>query len=421
MMNTDLSICFYFPYFEDSGVPVLFYRMANEIAISNPNITISIIDYEGGVMWRNILFLKNITRIKFEDEVEVSPPHSSILVMQTFVPYYWPKELVISENQKLFFWNLHPHNLIPSLLPFPLLRKIPFNNTKAYKILSLFYYKRIQSLRNYTRCLIDNKGLAFMDKSNLDYTAEHLFLPIKNRDFIPVPASGSNLHLYNQNAVFLNKIVRIAWIGRLCDFKSYILVYSIKKLNEIAKEFNHIQFQFDIIGDGPFENYIKSETKNCIEISIHFHGSIPHSDIDNFILANTDIIMAMGTSALEGAKLAKPTIILDPTLEEIKDDYIFRMLYDTKEFDLGHFVTSEDFLKNNRSLHNLLNEIIFNYNIHATKSFNYFEQYHNIKQVKTIFLEKVLKSELIYSMIDKSVFNKGFFLKLYNKIRGLKS
>ena len=44
----DISLCFFFPYYEDSGVPVLFYRLANTIAVTMPNAEISVIDYENG-------------------------------------------------------------------------------------------------------------------------------------------------------------------------------------------------------------------------------------------------------------------------------------------------------------------------------------------------------------------------------------
>lgn len=420
-MNIDFSICFYFPYNVDSGVPVLFYRMTNEIAISYPEISISIIDYEDGVMWRNVLDRKNITRIKFEDNVKIVPPKNCILIMQTFVPYYWPKELVLEENQKLFFWNLHPHNLIPSLLPIPFLREIPYNNPRIYYFLSFFYKNLIEKLSNYTNCLIENKGLSFMDKSNLDYTSKYLFLPIINRDFIPVPVSSSTLNFNLNDEIILRGLIKLTWIGRLCDFKSYILVYTIKKLNEISLKFNNKKFEFNIVGDGPFEDYIRSEIKNCKSLSVIFHGAIPHNDIDNFIHTKTDIVMAMGTSALEGAKLGKPTILLDPVLKEINGDYIFRMLYDTKEFDLGHFITPDDFLQNNNSLYDILNNIITNYKMHSYKTFYYFENNHNMKNVKLLFLKKIINSNLVYSMIDKTAFNKSQLLKIYNQFRGLKS
>ena len=132
------SLCFYFPYFEDSGVPVLFYRMINSIAQANTDFEVSAIDYKNGAIARNLLLLDNIKLIEFRKGIKLSPPEGSVLIMQTFVPYYWPKELDLSANQKIFFWNLHPQNLIPSLIPIPLLRELPMNNFAVYKFMSFF-------------------------------------------------------------------------------------------------------------------------------------------------------------------------------------------------------------------------------------------------------------------------------------------
>ena len=253
-MYPDLAICFYFPYLEDSGVPVLFYRIANEIAQSHPKIKISIIDYEGGVMWRNILNLNNISKIKFEDGVKVSPPNACVLVMQPIIPYYWPTELVVDENQKLFFWNLHPQNLTPSFLPFPFLRDLQFTKFWVYNCASKFFPNLLSRLKDFVNTLITHDALVFMDKTNLEFTEKYLFLKIGKREFLPVPAGI----LYDSKIIdkkSIGSVVHFCWIGRLCDFKSHILVYTILKLNEIADEFNEKKFQFHIVGDGPFETY----------------------------------------------------------------------------------------------------------------------------------------------------------------------
>jgi len=125
MSQDNLSICFYFPYLEDSGVPVLFSRMANSIANTYPAIDVSVIDYMNGAVGRNLKVLSNLKLIVFIEGIPVSPPENSILIMQSLLPYYWPKELILHAKTRLFFWNLHPKNFIPSLLPLPGLRDMP--------------------------------------------------------------------------------------------------------------------------------------------------------------------------------------------------------------------------------------------------------------------------------------------------------
>jgi hypothetical protein len=415
------AICFYFPYLEDSGVPVLFYRMANHIACSNPSIMVSIIDYEDGAMWRNVLNLPNLFKIRFEDGKEVNTPDDCVLVLQAILPYNWPTELVLKSSQRLFFWNLHPQNLIPSLLPIKYFRDFQFYNFSVYIFLSWFFQKLLFDIRSFVDILISNKALYFMDKSNLDLTAKYLFLNIQNRHFIPVPANLHDPKLIIDETKELGEVINFGWIGRLCDFKSYILVYAIKKLNSEASKFKNKKFYFHIVGTGPFEIYIRNEVKDCNYISVLFHGSLAHNEIDNFILNKIDILMAMGTSALEGAKLGIPTFLLDISLKKIHGDYVFRMLYDTKEFDLGHFISNEDFVNNNTSFYDLVNDIIHNYRFHSKKSFEYFFQNHDIENVSNIFLNKAFNTGLIYSMLNPGYFKKPKFLKFYNKLRGLKS
>lgn len=414
------KICFYFPYHEDSGVPVLFYRMANTIAQSKPNLEIFVIDYIDGAMARHLMNLPNLKLIAFSKKQKVTPPNGSILIMQTFVPYYWPEELKLENNQKIFFWNLHPRNLIPSLLPIPFFREIPMNNFYVYRLISIFYCRLFKRLKNFLMLLVDTKSIYFMDKTNLDFTSKYLFTKINNRQYLPVPATNSNNNFENKYNFLEKDVIQVGWIGRLCDFKSHILIYTIKKIDEIAVRFKNKKFIFHIVGDGPLINFVKKQTLLSTNISIVFHGSLNHEILDEFIKNNFDIMVGMGTSALEGAKNGKPTILLDASYKKIKNEYVFDFLYNRKEFDLAHFITKEDCKKDNDSLFNIINQINANYQLHSIKSKEYFEKNHDINSVISKFLEIIADSRLEFSMIDSRTISKGFLLTTYNKIRKLK-
>lgn len=415
------SICFYFPYLEDSGVPVLFYRMANEIAQKKTDISVSVIDFENGAMARNLLLLPNINLIVFEKNKKVSPPKESILVMQTFVPYYWPEELDLASDQKIFFWNLHPQNLIPSLLPIPFLRELPMNNFGIYKFCSNFYKPLFRNLRAYVQLLQDEEALCFMDKSNLDFSRKYLFTNIEIEQYLPVPAVSSSVELNFNETHTLKDTLNMGWVGRLCDFKSYILVYTINKLSDISHRFDNKKFVYHIVGDGPFLDYIKNNIKLSKNVSVVYHGAIPHNKLDDFINDNFDIMTAMGTSALEGAKLAKPTILLDFTFKKIEKDYLFRQIYDTVGFDLAHIITNKDYENGNDTLFEIVNGIISDYSLHARKAFEYYENNHSIEKVQELFIQKALNTKLSFSMIDPLVLKKSKLLRFYNKLRKLEN
>ena len=234
------------------------------------------------------------------------------------------------------------------------------SNYDLFKIVAKFYPKLLRKLKQFVEILLSNHGLYFMDKSNLELTEKYLYLKIINRQFLPVPADFVNNEVNYRAKKQLDEIVKFGWIGRLCDFKSYILIYAIQCLNNIACNFEGRKFQFHIVGSGPMESYIKRAVSKCDSVEIIYHGYLPHKQIDNF-LKDVDILFAMGTSALEGAKLGIPTILLDPILKKVKGDYVFRMLQDTDEYDLGHFISNKDFIRNNTSLNDLLVNIFQNY------------------------------------------------------------
>lgn len=416
-MKDIINICFFFPYYEDSGVPVLFYRMSNAIALSYPNRIVYVIDYKDGAIARNVDSRYNIRVLEFEKGKIIVPPEDAILVMQSFVPYYWPVELKPTANTRLFFWNLHPHNLVPSLLPLPFLRDLPKSNITFYRTLSLFYPKLLSALRSYVNYLIHNKALSFMDKTNYDTTARCLSLNIAIDNYLPVPViNNSNIKKLRNNT--RNNQYNFCWVGRVCDFKVHILIYTINKLAEVA-ELNKIKILYYIIGDGECFNYL---TNNLVENSYFktkILGSMPHKNLDKFLLDEVDVLTAMGTSALEGAKLAIPTILLDASYKQIRGDYIFRLLHDTKDFDLAHFISKDDFLKGNNSLDSIVKLIINNYCEESDKVFCYFSENHKIESVTSILLNLASNSKLEFGMLNKDFFKKPLLLRVYNKFRKL--
>jgi hypothetical protein len=419
-LKPDLPICFYFPFEEDSGVPVLFARMANELAIDNPDINFYFIDYENGAIARNTLKVENIILIPFKDGVDVSPPENVILVMQSFVPYHWPKELKPLPGTKIFFWNLHPKNFIPSLLPIAFLRDLTYNNFAVYKSLSWFFPGTINKISGFVKLLLEHKSLCFMDETNYESTKKFLFLNDFVKEYLPVPVSGSNTGKRKINRQDYLLHVNYCWVGRICDFKAYILVYTANKLSKIAKE-NAIHINYFIVGDGPFTAYVKENVLENSHFKVIYKGGMPHAGLDEFLLSEIDVVTAMGTSALEGAKLGIPTILLDFSYEKITGDYIFRSLYEIKNYDLGHSIGKKDMSEGNKSLENIVLTILENYKEEADKAFNYYLNNHTSKAVGVKFIELSNNSNLNFGAIDAKLLEKPKILEYYYNLKRIVS
>ncbi len=409
-----LKICFYFPYFEDSGVPVLFSRLANSIAAKYKDIDVYIIDYENGSMSKNVNKIENIHLIKFIEGKIVVPPNDCTIVFQSLLPYYWPKELVLNSTHKIYFWNLHPKNLIPSLLPLPIIRDIPLHSFIIHKFLSIFYPRIMTNMKNFVKLLLDNNALAFMDQTNYNFTCNYLFLDKFKPTYLPVPALESNVLKENY---FKNNHLNFCWVGRLCDFKVNILILTINKLSEVLNELK-INVKFFIVGDGPMRNFVEKNVKETSFLKIKFIGALPHKELDSFMLKNVDVLAAMGTSALEGAKLKIPTLLLDASYKRVDNDYRFRFLYNAECYDLAHFISESDIESNNSSLKDIVFSIYENYECHAEKSYNYFLTNHSLSEIAKKFIKHINESTLRYDLIKKTYFRKPAMLRLYNFIRG---
>ncbi len=416
--DSELKICFYFPYDEVSGVPVLFFRMANELAVLNKLIQIYVIDYADGVMARNLINSSSISLLPFKDGVSISPPEDAVLVMQSILPYSMRPELKILPNTKLIFWNLHPDCLVPSLIPLPYLRSLQNKNFEFYSLLAQTLYRSlIRNLREFTEQAIAKKALWFMDQSNLDKTLKYLFTNISDVDFVPVPALGSKL--IKANAFPGKEVLNFTWVGRLCDFKAYSLIYTIKKLSSLAFA-QKKPIHFTIIGEGPFKREISDLLVNHEWFSLEMLGSLKPETLDNYLLENTDVLTGMGTSALEGAKLGIPTILLDISYYPVKGDYKFRWLHETENFDLAHDLTQFDLKEGNLSLKYMLDDLHNNYQALSKKALEYFLKNHEMKIVLDKFILKVKETEMKFSDINPALLNKSIVRKTYDILRGLK-
>jgi len=409
------NFCFFFPYNEDSGVPVVFYRMANAIAQSHPEIQVLVIDYPDGAMARHLLDLPNLKVYGFQDGQTIVPPEDAVLITQSLVPYHWPVELKPQPKTRMFFWNLHPQNFVPSLLPLFNLRDVTINNYKLHQFLSIFFPETLKKVRGYVGMLIKHQALSFMDQTNLDSTKKYLFIPEINAPFLPVPATSVTklkVKFPDKGSQHFN----YCWVGRLCDFKVHILIYTAKKLADIAQQLN-IQITYYIVGDGPLKAYVEEQTFENDNFKIVFCGAIAHEKLDDFLTEKIDAVTAMGTSALEGAKLGIPTILLDASYKPVNEGYKFRFLYQAINYDLAHFITKADYLQNNHSLEDIVSSIKDNYEEESRKSLQYFIEKHSIERVVREFLDQAGKTTLEFGMIEKGFFEKPKLLKILNFFR----
>ena len=406
-----MNIFFCFPHKEVGGVSIVFLKLSK--ALSMMGYEIYLIDYKDGYMASRKD--KNVNFLEYRDDKSVIIPSDSLIIFQSMTPWSIFPSLDIHPDVKIFFWNCHPFNLVPTL---PGIRK------KMQSSLSLGRLILKSVLRPYRSKIVTliyhltkTNALIFMDKTNLKTTEDYLDVKVSSPIFLPIPLKEQSEIMYRGFDRSSRKI-KIAWIGRIVDFKYFILKRALIDINSEAKKMNDIEFEVSIIGEGLAKDKLIREVEKLSNISINFINYINPEDIPKFLASEVDLFMAMGTSALEGARIGIPTILLDISYNNVNLGYKYEWLSDRDGFSLGDVINDNHFSKNNNSLAEKLYELIENAEQQSLKTKSYYDQNHSIELVSHKFIDLLFKSSCRWKAIqDLGLAKRGILYYLFTLIR----
>jgi hypothetical protein len=377
-MQVKLYFCF--PYYGVGGVSLLFLRLAEELA-QKGLARCWLVDYADGFMARN----RNpaLTQlVEYSDDAEVRIPADATAIFQSMTPWSIFPSLQLAPSTQVLFWNCHPFNLVPTLpgLRGPMQRSPAFGRMVLATILRS-YRNRVRRL---VGTLLSRHALVFMDQPNVENTEAYLGVTVADPVFLPIPAQEP---VQAPAAVpaksardFRVQGLRLAWVGRLVDFKYQILKYALNELNRLQPE-TGLRFEIIVVGSGDFREKLQTEALAMDRLAIRFIDYIAPDQLDRFLLHETDVLMAMGTSALEGAKLGVPTLLLDVAYGKIPDGYLFQWLHERKGFSLGDMISARHIAPGNRSLANRIAEMLDNFPELSRRSARHFQDFHALSTV----------------------------------------
>ncbi len=146
-----------------------------------------------------------------------------------------------------------------------------------------------------------------------------LFLPISDRwrtkiiemgaadEISIVHHMGVNIFNAKTTEKVNNNKINILSVCRLTEKKG--IKYSLHAVALLAQE--NIKFNYNIIGDGPLLNELKSlSTKLGLSDKVHFHGALNKVDIQKY-LATTDIFILPSVTASDGDQEGIPVSIME--------------------------------------------------------------------------------------------------------------
>ena len=373
------------------------------------------VDYKDGVMADMLKSNEKITLIEFKDGQPTETVKDTTVIMQSILPNTVRPELNLYHNTKILFWTLFHYNLVPDFLPVKGLRQIHHNSPFFKGLDSIIKKKYYKNLNLFVRKLHEKSSIYFMDNSTYEITNDALKLNISDPNIIPICIGESEK---NKNQVIKQDkpTFNVCWVGRIEDFKTSILQYSI---NEVKRYADHSgsKIQYNIIGYGRDVEKVKSNIGNSEHFTANFIGEMNVNSLNDYLIKNVDLLMSMGTSALEGGKLKIPTILLDASYEEIPNDYKFKWLFNSDGSNVSQFIHSTSFENNGQSIDKIIKSVTDGQDNLGEKCFIYVKNNHNINAVSNKLLAGVTKASFTWGDINPQLLKKNKIREIYDHYR----
>jgi hypothetical protein len=388
-------VVFYYPSKNIGGTQLLFVRLAQYLQYIT-NVEVFYVDFVNGFA-RETLMTSKVTFIDFVANEKLYLPKNSCVVIPA--NYLFQIEHIIKNlyEIRLMIWSLHPLNIIPNFYDF-----------KSYSLVS----KKILNVIGVDlKRLYYVGGLQFMDHSNYITNSNYFNFQIPDTSYLPIPVEEVifQLDLNSKHERLKNHTINISWLGRIDIDK----IFSILNLcNEIENLSKNKKFVFYVIGEGSQLEFLQ-ERAIRYSFEIVFLGKLFGEELQSFIVKNVDVGVAMGTSALEFAKFAKPVILIDVCNKEYSSNTLrYNLLHQTIGYSLGSVFP----FKNNEIRKFLFGEalsnILDNYLLESHKAQQYVQLNHSIAAVGELFFTKIMR--LFQSETNEEVLIVGRLGKIYN-------
>jgi hypothetical protein len=128
----------------------------------------------------------------------------------------------------------------------------------------------------------------------------------------------------------------------------------------------------------------------------------------------------MGTSALEGARVGVPTVLLDMSYRNVSAGYEFRWLHEEDGFTMARLVPSRVAGGLNDSMRQRMLEAIDNYPRLSNLALTYFETHHSVSQIASNLQRIIGSSQCTYGDLRRDgLLGRGVAYSSFAAIRKL--
>lgn len=364
---------------------MLFLRMAT--FLKTQNYDVAIVDYPDGDMANRCESLFPL--IKYHDEREVVLPTNSIVILQAMTPWSIFPNLRVSPSSHIFFIATLPQNFFP-LLPGKLRNIMAKGQTFAKVVWLSFLRSDYKKIKRFISLIHKKNALVFLDSDIVCNIQKSLGIVINNPKLLPLPGGESSENLFLKSHMIDYAKLNLGWVGRIADFKINILNKVLDDAFQYSQKYQQ-KIIFHIIGSGECEQRIK--LFNSEHFTVKHIDYINPNDLSKYML-KLDMIFAMGTSALDSARIGVPTVRLDYSFSRVSDRYLYKMIDEVSGFCLGENIDGHCFTNGRHSFHDLMRVVKTNSIALSDRCFDYYNDNHSMQRGADMLINFVANSSL---------------------------
>jgi hypothetical protein len=220
--------------------------------------------------------------------------------------------------------------------------------------------------------------------------------------FVPVAIEGNtDTSLQRTQGRTFEEGIRVTWLGRIADFKYYPLMRCLEDLDALQPTIG-LPVSVICVGGGDYEQALEGSLKNLSNLSVHNIQHIEPDVLPNFLLSNTDLLLGMGTSALEAARLGIPTLLLDASYGPLPASYRYKFLYEQEGFNLASVITKEAQTMGGITLGNVFQRLIRDFSDESKKTEDYFSVNHEMAECAKKLADACSATRLTFKELDST-------------------
>lgn len=406
MENKKLVFCF--PYRGAGGVNMMFIRLASYFYKNG--YSVSLVDYLDGDMAKNKD--ENVELIPYFDDREVMVPLDSIVIFQTMTPWSLYPSLKIDNNTNVFFITTLPANFYPVLPGF--LRNIMYEGGAIAKF---FWHTLLRSeykkSKTFLQLLETKNAQVFLDSDIVCNLEKSMKGKLSHPKLLPLFSQDVEENEFVKQAQNNSDILTLGWVGRLADFKINIVNHVIQEAFEYANKIQK-KINFVVVGDGEYEDKLFELSSQYFSIT-HIQYIKP-SELNHFMLT-LDMLFAMGTTALDGAKLGVPTVRLDYSYSSIPKDYKYKFFYEVQGYSMGERIDSDCFSNGLHKFYDLIEIFYKEKEKLSNDCFAFYKAHHSINMSSELLLRYISESSLLWSDLKKNNLLNSFLYDFWRKLK----